>query len=200
MCGRYVLYNSSSAIKAHFDLDTIKNYNPSYNIAPGQYAAIINKSRNLDLYRWGFTPEWSKKPIINSRSETVLQKEIFKQSLISRRCIVPNSGWFEWKDNKPYYIKSKESDIIGFAGIWTVYENINKYVILTRTSHGKIASLHSRAPIILKKLNYNKWLYGSVKESMEAACYSYECDFDIKEVSKDINSIKNDNYNLICSI
>ena len=100
----------------------------------------------------------------------------------------------------PYFIRPLESEIIGFAGIWDYYERINKYVILTKPSYGILAPIHYRTPIILKKQDYRKWLYGSIDEAMDVAFCPYEHKFDINEVSKDVNNIKNDNYELICSI
>ena len=200
MCGRYVLYNTSSVIQKHFELVSKIDFKARYNIAPGQNSVVIHKPENIDFFNWGFTPNWLKKPIINARFETILTKDIFRKSLTKRRCVVPNNGWFEWKNKTPYFIRPSKDEIIGFAGIWDSYEMINKYVILTKPSYGMIASIHHRSPIVLRKQDYHKWLYGSIEDAMNIADYPCEKNFQINEVSKNINNIKNDNYKLIYSI
>ena len=54
---------------------------------------------------------------LNAKGETVYEKPSFSQNILSRRCLLPVSGFFEWRDfnnNKyPYFIEpSKESGFI----------------------------------------------------------------------------------------
>ncbi len=49
--------------------------------------------------RWGFLVRRDEKRsglIINTRSETALQKPMFRASMLERRCLLPFSWYFEW--------------------------------------------------------------------------------------------------------
>ena len=49
-----------------------------------------------EFMKWGIAPSWSKNKvnITNARSETLLEKADFKNSL---RCIFIADGYYEWK-------------------------------------------------------------------------------------------------------
>ena len=63
--------------------------------------------------RWGLIPSWAKEAAVgnklaNARGETVAEKPSFKHAFNSRRCIIPVSGFYEWKTEKgvkyPWFI------------------------------------------------------------------------------------------------
>lgn len=63
--------------------------------------------------KWGLIPSWTKpgkagSGLINARFESLTEKPSFRNSYRERRCIVPVTGFFEWrKDGKekiPYFI------------------------------------------------------------------------------------------------
>ena len=52
--------------------------------------------------RWGFLPHWYKTRrtgplLINARAETVAEKPAFREAARARRCLIPSSGFYEWK-------------------------------------------------------------------------------------------------------
>ena len=82
--------------------------------------------RELAMARWGLIPFFSKDgkanySTINARAETVRSSAIYKQSFARRRCLIPTSGWYEWKhegEHKlPHFIRPK-ADGFAFAGLW----------------------------------------------------------------------------------
>ena len=46
---------------------------------------------------WGFHRPGGQGLIINTRSETALEKPLFRASMLERRCLVPCSWYFEWE-------------------------------------------------------------------------------------------------------
>ncbi len=48
-------------------------------------------------FQWGFHRADHKGLIINTRSETALEKPIFRASMLERRCLIPCSWYFEWE-------------------------------------------------------------------------------------------------------
>lgn len=66
--------------------------------------------------RWGFVPFWNKdrekgERIINARSETVMDKAVFKNAFLTRRCLIPATGFYEWARSdtrtQPHFIHLK---------------------------------------------------------------------------------------------
>jgi putative SOS response-associated peptidase YedK len=62
----------------------------------------------------------------NARGETVSEKPAFRAAFRRWRCIVPASGFFEWKAvqqdgrtvKQPYFIRPRdENELFGFAGL-----------------------------------------------------------------------------------
>lgn len=62
--------------------------------------------------KWGFVT-YDKKTIINARSETALQKPMFRRSMLENRCIIPASGYYEWK--RGGFIHSSLDEIKGIG-------------------------------------------------------------------------------------
>ncbi|MDO9536447.1 MAG: SOS response-associated peptidase [Bacillota bacterium] len=129
MCGRFSLYNILG-IKALFNLYIPDWLKPRYNIAPSQeiLAIINNGGYQAVQYKWGLIPFWSKDMVpgmINARAETVDIKPSFKQSLKSRRCLIPADGFYEWKKEgtrkRSYRINLKNGDVFAFAGLWDTW-------------------------------------------------------------------------------
>ena len=68
---------------------------PSATVA----ALAACKSGGIGAYplQWGFHRPDGKGLIINTRSETALEKPMFRQSMLERRCLIPCSWYFEWE-------------------------------------------------------------------------------------------------------
>src|SRR5690606_27298407 len=89
---------------------------PSYNVAPTQMAPICRLTdegkRELASLQWGLIPTWAKETtagVINARAETAATKPMFRSAFARRRCLVPVSGFYEWKKlpkrKQPFYIR-----------------------------------------------------------------------------------------------
>ena len=90
---------------------------------------IIIKPGEVAFAKWGFIPHWAKDEkiafkMINARAETVAEKPSYKHSFFNNRCLIPASGFFEWKKemNKkiPYYVYLKNRKIFAFAGLYSI--------------------------------------------------------------------------------
>ena len=67
------------------------------NTVPVNTADSYNE-KVVNLFKWGF-PNFKQTSgvIINARSESVEEKPTFRKILHSNRCLIPASGFFEWK-------------------------------------------------------------------------------------------------------
>ncbi|HVF11075.1 MAG TPA: SOS response-associated peptidase [Abditibacteriaceae bacterium] len=181
MCGRYTLGSSTDEVAARFDLQRVLfETAPRYNIAPSQSIAVVmhdheNGGRRLEGFKWGLVPFWANDPLvgqrlINARAETVAQKPAFKYAFARRRCIIPASGFYEWKrvgdERLPFYIRPADGVLFGFAGIWEEWQSptgapLRTCAIITTAANQLIEPVCSRMPVILRPEDEAAWLSNS---------------------------------------
>lgn len=171
MCGRFALNVSESSLKAHFHLTSGLVLHPRYNISPNSSIPIIKTWENgIDFARWGFVPSWHKEPPtaatrghINARGESLLEKPTFKTAFQKQRCLIPATGYFEWKHfgekKQPYYVYLKNQPMMAFAGIWSSWDTC---AIITMEAPAFLQKLHERVPAIIAPDHYAAWLHQGV--------------------------------------
>ncbi|NOT97662.1 MAG: SOS response-associated peptidase [Sideroxydans sp.] len=176
MCGRFALNENPLKIAEHFKLSGEVNLSPSFNIAPSLKIATITDDaegeRHLTKMRWGLIPSWAKDASIgnklsNARGETVAEKPSFRSAFKYRRCLIPASGFYEWKTDKsikyPWYISLKSGDPMAFAGLFEAWqpaegEAIHTCCIITTAANTLMESIHDRMPVILNPDQWDTWL------------------------------------------
>jgi len=120
------------------------------------------------LFRWGF-PRWQGKGVvINARSETVLEKNMFRQAFLKRRCIIPSTGFYEWKPaagsrkKDKYLLRFPDSPMLYMAGIYIEDSRaglqLPGFVILTTQASPSVQAIHDRMPVILSGQEQADWL------------------------------------------
>lgn len=176
MCGRYdeTIPIEQLAKRFGFDPDVI-DFAPRYNIAPSQIVPIIVKAKENELrqYRWGLIPHWAKDPaighkMINARAETVASKPSFRDSFKNKRCLVPATGFYEWrkygKTKTPMRITLTDEEPFAMAGLWSAWvdkktgEVLPTFTIITTEANALLEPIHNRMPVILKRENEDAWL------------------------------------------
>jgi len=157
---------------------------PRYNVAPTQQVAVVRSAgehKTLVLMSWGLVPSWSEDTkiashTINARSETVAEKPAFRHAIKYNRCIVPVSGFYEWKPvehhKEPYYIEMANHAPMCLAGIWEKWNApdhsvLETFSILTTTSNSLLAPIHDRMPVILHPGDFNLWLSKNMHDPQE---------------------------------
>ncbi|MFN8011326.1 MAG: SOS response-associated peptidase [Holophagaceae bacterium] len=175
MCGRYTLDASTETLAKAFGVAPIGfRVERHWNIAPGQYVIVVrpNKGGRLaDQARWGLVPAWAKDPSsgprpINARAETVATKPTFRDAFRHSRCLVPASGFYEWKADggrkHPWYIHPRDGGLLAFAGLTAVWEGpegpMRTVCIVTTTPNELMAPIHDRMPVILPGEAWTPWL------------------------------------------
>lgn len=154
---------------------------PRYNVAPTQaIAAVRNEPRpRVEWLHWGLIPAWANDPaignrMINARVETLDQKPAFRLALRRRRCVIPASGFYEWKktgaSRQPMYITRESGRPMPLAGLWDVWHDktgsqILSCTIVTVPSSGAVAEIHDRMPAILREEDVKLWLHSGEAEA-----------------------------------
>lgn len=184
MCGRFTNKFFWHELHRLLELTTLAVHLPiRYNIAPTQTAPIVRSDdrpgagpRSLAFVRWGLVPSWAKdikvgSSLINARAEGIESKPSFRSAFKRRRCLVPVSGFYEWKrlaDGKgkqPFYITSSDEQPMVFAGLWESWsppsdigDPVETFTIITTTPNKLMATLHDRMPVILDRADFAAWL------------------------------------------
>ncbi len=181
MCGRYALAESAEDIRKRYQATPpLIEVEKRYNVAPTQTMPTVIRVAGAQPHneivsmRWGLIPHWAKEAstkysMINARADTILEKVSFKRPFLNSRCLVPATGFYEWKtteDGKkiPYYIHLKDQEIFSFAGFYDTWHNpetdedVQTYSIITTEPNALMEQIHNRMPVILPKDEEEVWL------------------------------------------
>lgn len=191
MCGRFVAAASTEDLVAAFLVDeVVESVPPTWNAAPTtKVAAVVDRLvegravRRLVAPRWGLVPPWSKDAhgaarLINARVETVAQKPSFRRAFASRRCLVPASGYYEWKSpptgsgtkaKQPYYLHPAVGDLFAMAGVFEFWRDpagewLATCAVLTTDATADVAHIHDRMPIGVAPEAWDGWLDPSLTD------------------------------------
>jgi putative SOS response-associated peptidase YedK len=214
MCGRFALNETPVKLAEHFDLSGDLDLSPSWNIAPSSricsIAADVDGRRHLLRMRWGLIPSWAKDASIgnklsNARGETVAEKPSFRSAFKQRRCIIPASGFYEWKSaqgvKQPWYVSLKSGEPMAFAGLWETWhpkdakseaETITSCCIITTGANALMEPIHDRMPVILDREQWSTWLSPQVHEADKLLPLIHQHDPDAMQawpVTREVNRV-----------
>jgi len=175
MCGRFALSTTPEDIKAHFHLQRQVRFQPSYNIAPARKILNIveldDGSRKAVNLFWGLVPSWAKDRknsghLINARMETIREKPSFRSAFKRRRCLIPTTVFYEWKNQtagkQAFYIHREDNKLFAFAGLWEQWqhdtETLYSCTIITTAATKLMQPIHDRMPVIISPEHYPEWL------------------------------------------
>jgi putative SOS response-associated peptidase YedK len=185
MCSSYESIGSAKDLEDRFDLPSLPLMPNKKNTRPTDLALILDADRAVRLLRWGIPRPWqggkNAQPIINARAETVDQKPTFRP-LLNRRCLVPATAWFEWREVGGKKLKNrinlKGELLFAFAGL----ASDSHFTIITCEPVACIAHIHNRMPVVLTRDTENAWL--DVETPFEAVskhlipCVGYSLGFN----------------------
>lgn len=108
------------------------------------------------LKKWGFM-SFDKKLVINAKSETINERQLFK-NYSHHRLVIPIVGFFEWSQDgmhDRYYFEFMDSKIYYLA---CIYDVENNFVVITRDADDEMKGIHNRMPILLRDDEINDYL------------------------------------------
>jgi putative SOS response-associated peptidase YedK len=211
MCGRYTLTMEPESLYGTFDAEPDPDagaaaglyggdpVRPRYNIAPTITVPVVRVDprvppaearRQIEPMRWGLVPSWAKdmsvgSRMFNARAESLTTKAAFRTALARRRCLIPASGYYEWKKlapemservasggsgrtrksvlKQPYYMTPADGSVMAFAGLWEYWRSPNgdplvSMTIITSDAVGPMRDIHDRMPLILTASEWDAWL------------------------------------------
>lgn len=164
MCGRYyvddgVLGDIKELVE---DRQHSADTPAARDIHPGELAPVLREGDAgllLENMRWGFPQYREKGLLINARSETVLNKKTFRESVLYRRCVIPARHFYEWdaEKNKASFQRGN-GGLLYMAGFYHMVQNEARFVILTTQANSSVSPVHERMPLILEKEEVKNWI------------------------------------------
>ena len=160
MCSRFEFNSNPNKLLKKFGFESIPIGFTTGEIRPTNPALVITKNKARTMY-WGLSVNWSRKPLITARYETLENKPTFRP-LIRNRCLIPASAYFEWRQDGRERLKNRiestNSETLTFAGIHT---NKNFIIITCQPTHA-ISHIHNRMPILIAPNERGNWINGSL--------------------------------------
>jgi putative SOS response-associated peptidase YedK len=202
MCSRYQL--TPEAIRhprlLRFAAEIERGLPPRGLATPSTVMPVL-LGDDLEWMQWGLVPSWAEDPkigrkLFNARCETAAVKPAFRDSFRSRRCLVPASGFIEWRRTPsgrptPQLIRDRDGSPFFFAGLWSSWsgasgERIRSYTILTTSPNRYVREIHDRMPVILAEEAESRWLEGSLS-SEELALPREDREMEIVPIELDLH-------------
>jgi putative SOS response-associated peptidase YedK len=187
------------------------DFTPIYNLCPTQTTAVlrvVDGERRFDDMRWQLVPDWepvfnTKLSTINAKSETVFNSRLFGDLVLRQRCVIPLSGFFEWKDGgnskRPFKIHPRDNALMSVAGIWDTWRpgtphQRHSFTILTTASNPLMLNIRDRMPVILDGAALAEWIDPEMQEQKILEELLRPCPEEwltAIEISPLVNSVKN---------
>ncbi|MGO3212918.1 MAG: SOS response-associated peptidase [Ruoffia tabacinasalis] len=172
MCGQYSFLENKKALLDRYEGTVLDANLPADEIEvyyPSQNNLILLPNNKFYAFKWGFTPSFAKRPLINARLESILEKQTFIEPFKRKRCLIPATSFYEFKEvdsqekKERWQIAVTDLDIFSIAGICERYDNEDgsstlTYSMLTKDSVGQMADIHHRVPVILDKKTEKEYL------------------------------------------
>jgi len=173
MCATYQLYSDEEEnVKIQSIISEVeKKYGEetalkicSGDFFPKSMVPVETQEDGIVLMRWGFPMFQSKQVVFNAREVTLAEKPMFRKSLISKRCLLPASKFYEWDSGKKKLaIRPEDSGIFYIAGLYNEFtllsgEKQTCVVMITTAPNSQMLPIHNRMPAILADNSIFDWM------------------------------------------
>lgn len=164
MCGRYYVdENVMNELRYIIHgMDKNMKLEPE-DVCPAQTAYVLSGKKPFltpERMRWGYPQYQGKGLVINARAENVLERKMFRDSVLHRRCVIPAGFFYEW-DSSKNRVEFRRGDmpVLFMAGFYQRFEDMDHFIIITTEANASVAPVHDRMPLILEKDELENWVY-----------------------------------------
>lgn len=165
MCGRYYVDDDTAKEieKMVREVDGKLKKERRGDICSSQSAAVVTGKKphlTAEEMIWGF-PQYQKSGLlINARAETVLERKMFRESVLHRRCMIPARSFYEWDpDRNKVTFQSENQSILYMAGFYNQFRGEDRFIILTAEANASVKPVHHRMPLLLDRKEVEDWIY-----------------------------------------
>ncbi len=180
MCGRFYI-DDETAREIEKIVRIIDRQNAKTGeVHPLEPALVLRADQDsmvAEALKWGYESARKNTLIFNARSETVRERPMFRYDYETRRCLIPASKFYEWKDTgakkKEKYEFFVPDEILYLAGIYHKDPADDRFTILTREAQGCMTGIHSRMPLIIREADREAWLFSREEaEKLLDSCFA----------------------------
>ena len=177
MCGRYTVFTEDEIIEMRSIIAEVErifgeNSIKTGEIFPTNTAPVLIWEENRLAPKpvcWGY-PRWNGGgAVINARAETALDKTMFRKPLLTRRCVIPSTGFYEWKhvegkkQKDRYLLREPKEKMLYMAGMINTFAHADgrrydAFCVLTTAANESVSPIHDRMPVILHPEEREAWL------------------------------------------
>lgn len=194
MCGRFenkvnenIFVQLLQELKIKLIIDESLKKRKTANIAPTDpifAIRLLDNEFTLSMVNWGIKFKEDSPLIFNSRIETIKEKKYWFSMFDKYRCIVPMTGFYEWKKEVtrkiPYRIFLPEDKIFYVPALYYTDKNKNIHTSLITTTPNKfIKPIHHRMPVMLDLKTGVQFLKNNAKDNLEL-CIPFPDDEEMK--------------------
>ena len=173
---------------------------------------VITKEPTIEVMTWGLIPNWFRgedastiaSKTLNAKIESLEEKVSFRHLLKRNHCIIPSTGFFEWKHTDvhkiPYFISPNNESVFSMAGLqdhWidSTGQVHHTFTIITCPANEVMREIHNtkeRMPLLLLPEQEVAWLNGDLNEVEKIQTYPSSL-ISTTEINKAIISGKHSN-------
>jgi putative SOS response-associated peptidase YedK len=218
VCGRYNIITDAQALYDAYQVEAelAEGRLARYKVAPATDQLVIvdeGGRRAARWHRWGLIPHWAKDAAIgyktiNARGESAAAKPAFRVAFRQRRCLVPATGFYEWKvepgGKQPYLVRRADGGLIAFAGLWETWAGpegeVRSFTIITTAPNALMARIHDRMPAIVPRERQARWLDPALRDpaQVQAMIASLpDGELQAVPVGREVNNTRNQGAGLI---
>lgn len=199
MCGRYAFSDIDEIYEARRILEEVArrlgdeeaSVVKTGEVFPTEHAAVVAqepRGARTDVMQWGYP--LNGKLLINARSETIAEKPLFRKSLMGGKCLVPCTGFFEWKTEgkhkQKFLIRPEGERFFYLAGLFSRFtldgRAGDRFVIVTAPANEAMREIHPRMPLIVPAGDAGLWLENSQVEDVIEKIYGLTSRLEMQAV------------------
>lgn len=220
VCGRIVVARTVDVLAGYFGVADVvaPDRVPSWNVAPGSEVLAVAGTAagpRMGTMRWGLVPSWAADPSvgprpINARVESLLERAVFADALVRRRCLVVVDGFYEWRrpaggPKQPYFLDLADGsgEPFALAGLWDRNGGEVSCAVVTAPADDDLAWLHHRMPVRLDRAQRGPWLAPGNRDQLELLGLLHEpsaVPLRARPVGTLVNNARNDGPELVTAL
>ena len=155
MCGRY-FYDQDHPLLASF-FEKVKENHPHHHlqnstILPGGETLVLGQNYKGKIkassMKWGFQAH--NKLIVNARSETILERPLFREDFLHFRLVYPMTAFYEFDSHHhPHLFFEENHQPLFVAGFYHFRQKNYESILLTQQANSDTSYVHHRMPVII---------------------------------------------------
>lgn len=178
MCNLYRMTKSTAEVARLFAVEQGAPANFAAEVYPGAPGLVVAEGRTAAMV-WGFPlvlkgklgQPLKPKPVTNAREDKLLTG-FWRESFVSRRCLIPVSQWAEAEGAKGAMTRTwyglPGAELSAVAGLWRASTEWGQvYTMVMVDGHGQMADVHDRMPLVLDAPGQAVWLGGSADAALK---------------------------------